>query len=316
MSRLIPAILLLGVCSTAFAAAPEPPFRATELQSVESIIQRYAEYLEAHPDDAAAHCRLGRVHLLAHQNKRTVLRVFRGSSPLPQVVMKEDMFREAPEPQPESPDAKTKPANVELTREQQLKHLAWAARSFGVALERDADNGLYRMLLADLLMEYADQPDNFTQRLTIGETHPPSDERKAEIIAQISSLTTDYDGVRPLKWLLEHGDEAEPFVFEKLQSAHNHEKPRLREMLQLHWKEQAIEYYAQAHNLSHERDIAGYNPAHGEPWDNFPSLRSGKLYLQLTAQRTDEKTARQAEQIRATFAALQKKCSEYKGPVR
>ena len=197
------------------------------------------------------------------------------------------------------------------------EQLVELAHRHAKAIQLDENNGKHHLMLADALTELASRVKDLSPPPDRVEANSDlSEERKQEIRSFVNALCIDYDGVKPMVWLVQQGDEAEPFVIERLRKAHDYEKPRLYEVLSTHWRNLAIQHYALAHNLSWKQDIAAYNPAFGEPWDKFTALRAGKLYLQMTAWRKDDESQRQAARVRETFAVLRKKQSEYKGPVR
>lgn len=315
MPRLAYCLMMLMGCSSVFASGLPPKPRAFKNELVDRLVQNATAYLQKHPDSVQAYFVLGEIHHRAYQDKRTVLPVEPGGAELPTLIPKGvPLLRE-----PLVPGAKPQlgPHDTEMNQNHRKEHLVRAVHHFSRAVQLDEKNGAYHIRMADALLELAGKAEE-TLPLTrpIAPRSDLSSQRQNEIKSQINGLCTDYVGVRPMMWLLENGVDAEPLIAERLLKAHDYEKPRLQRVLAEHWKALAIRHYAHAHNLAWNRDVDSYNPAHGAPWDGFVSLRAGKLYMQLTALRPNEETQRQSQRIEETFAALNKKTSEYKGPVR
>ncbi|MEM7392765.1 MAG: hypothetical protein AAF492_10490 [Verrucomicrobiota bacterium] len=81
-------------------------------------------------------------------------------------------------------------------------------------------------------------------------------------------------------------------------------------------KQEAIRHYGLAHELGWQQGVDGYNPAFGDPWGNLVSYRTGETFLRLTEDRNDDEVKKIKQSMDAFGAALRKKQSAYKGPVR
>ncbi len=317
--RLTMLVVLPALGIQAHAAPAPPPFRQIDRVPVKDLIQQVAQHLKDNPKDAHAYFLMGVIHFNAFENKRTHLRVYAGNHQLPSPVMRGDVFREGPGV-PLGPGQRrpSQPKDEPLSASDRKLHLREASKHFNQAIELDDKSGRYRMWLADTLMHFVSQAKDSPpiSRLD-GKGSTITVREKTEIQNHLNQFLSNDERAQNLSrtWLLKHGARAEPIVTANLGKNEKHNSA-LQNLLADYWKTSAIKHYLAAHDLDWKKDITAYNPAYGEPWDRFTSLRSGRIYLDLTKDVSNATTQQRQQIVNAHFAALRKKIRDYKGPVR